>query len=84
MASYCFDNRDYISQCLKMNLRFSEDLAQDNDYILKECKKLKYLLIINDFVIRNGFTKVFLHNSNILIKIAHPDDLYDLFPKVYF
>ena len=82
MALYCFDNRDYISQ--SKNLRFSEDLAQDNDYILKECKKLKYLLIINDLVIRNGFTKVFLHNSNIPIKIAHPDDLYELFPKVYF
>ena len=67
-----------------MNLRFSEDLTQDNVYILKECKELKYLLIINDFVIRNGFIKVFLHNSNIPIKIAHPDDLYDLFPKVYF
>ena len=72
MASYCFNNRDYISQCknsLKMNLRFSED----NVYILKECKKLKYLFIINDFVIKNGFIKVFLHNSNVPIKIAHPD-----------
>ena len=68
MASYCFNNRDYISQCedsLKMNLRFSEDLAHDNVNILKECKKIKYLLIINDFVIKNGFIKVFLHNSNI-------------------
>ena len=74
MVSYCFDNRD-VSQyknSLKMNLRFSKDLAQDNVYILKECKKLKYLLIINDFVIRNGFIKVFLHNSNRSIKIAHP------------
>ena len=86
MAMYCVDNKDYISQCngnLNMNLRFFEDLAPDNEYILKVCRDLKYLSIIKDFVVRNGFTKVFLYNTNIPIKCAHPDDLHDMFPKVF-
>ena len=75
-----------ISQCngnLNMNLRFFEDLAPDNEYILKVSRDLKYLSIIKDFVVRNGFTKVCLYNTNIPIKIAHPDDLHDMFLKVF-
>ena len=84
---YCLSNREYIIECkryLNMNLRFYEDLSPINEYILKECSKLKYAGTIKNHIIRNGNIKVVINDSSIPTAINHPDKFYDMFPEKYF
>ena len=69
---------------LKMNLRFYEDLAAINEYILKECTKLKNEGSIKIYIIRNGNIKVFMKERSKPIGINHLDEFYDLFNEIYF
>ena len=67
-----------------MNLRFYEDLTAANEYILKECIKLKISGTIKNYILRNGNIKAIITENSRPIKINHPDDFYDLFPNIYF
>ena len=87
LVDYCLHNRDYIIECknhLKMNLRFYEDLTAANEYILKECIKLKNYGTIKNYILRNGNIKAIITENSRPIKINHPDNFYDLFPNIYF
>ena len=79
IVNFCLNNKDYILECrhyLKMNLRLYDDLTAANEHIMKECRKLKNGGTIKNYIIRNDSTK-----SKV---ISHPDDLFDLFPDIYF
>ena len=44
IVSFCMTNRDRLKECrsiLKWNLRFYENLCEDNEHVRKMCQKLK-------------------------------------------
>ena len=66
-----------------MNVRFYENLCDTNDFIFRECKRLKKHNQMVDCYTRNGFVKVIKKTGDNPIKIHHPDDLYDIFSEFY-
>ena len=86
MVEYCLRNRDHIVQLkneLKMNLRFYENLCPDNERILKEVSKLSRENVITYYVVRNGFVKVKVSESDRLRKIGHMSELKKMLPDYY-
>ena len=66
-----------------LNVRFYENLCNKNEFIYRECKRLKKQKHLTECYIRNGFVKIIIKEGDNPIKINHPDDLYDVFWDYY-
>ena len=85
-VEYCLRNRKnyhLIKQMTNLNVRFYENLCDKNDFIYRECKRLKKQKQLTECYIRNGFVKIIVKEGDNPIKINHPDDLYDVFWDYY-
>ena len=87
-VDYCLKNRSILLEpgCKKninMNIRFYENLCAENEFILKECQKLKNENLIHGFIIRNGFVKLIKTEGSNSIKIRNPDDLFAMLKNYY-
>ena len=86
IVGFCLRNRESllnVKNTMKMNLRFYESLCSSNEEVLKECYNLKKHGVISDYYLRNGFIKLIRADNTRIIKIKHPDELYDLFSDYY-
>ena len=91
-----FTNRKVVDFCLKnrknhhivkektgLNVRLYENLCEKNEYIFRECKRLKKAKVIEDCYITNGYVKLIKKNGDNPLKVHHPDDLYNHFYEFY-
>ena len=86
LVAFCLKNRNRLLEIrnkIKMNLRIFESLCDSNEKVYKDCFDLKKHGIIKDYFLRNGFVKIVFIESNRVVKIKHPDDLYHYFKDYY-
>ena len=85
-VNFCLKNRKnhhLVKEATKLNVRFYENLCEKNDFIYRECKRLKISNQIDDSSVSNGFVKITKDEGDKTLKIHHPDDLFDLFVDFY-
>ena len=82
VISFCMEHRGRLKECrstLQMNLRFYENLCEQNEIVRKYCYKLKRDGHIQDYFSRNGFIKIIVEDGDRPFKIRHPELLIEKF-----
>ena len=85
IAEYCMKHKYNLGKLkLPWKLSFSEDLCEANEEVRQSCMQLKEDGLIEHFITRNGYVKVFskktagngtLNKNRAPVKIKHPKDL---------
>ena len=66
-----------------MNLRFYENLCENNERVFNWCRELNNHNMLHEYYIRNGFVKIVINKGDKPIKIHHPDELFHYFQEYF-
>ncbi len=84
VKEFCIAKRGNLKKInCPWNLSFREDMELENIKIEQICSDLKDSKFIKNYIVRNGFIKIFMEGISRPNKIEHVQDLRELF-KEYF
>ena len=86
VVEYCIRNRDKLlelKKTLRMNLRFYENLCDNNERVFNWCRELNKHEKLHEYYVRNGFVKIIINKGDRPIKIRHPDQLFHYFQEYF-
>jgi hypothetical protein len=84
VKDFCISQRARLQKIrCPWNISFREDLETENAEIEVIALDMKEKKVIKNFIIRNGFVKIFREGVRWPTKIDHVKDLRDLFPEYF-